>query len=359
MQKIQTETLDDNIYYDLTIINNTNKSVPTKFNQTLINTVVDNPHDYYMSCVRFFLDTSSLPIFLFKDNEYWVSIENVGTSTINSQPVIYVPSFPNPTIESYPEPIYSYQDFIDMINTALATANTAAGTGLNPPYMYYNCTSGLISMLAPTGFATITGNFNIYFNTTLAYFFDNVQTYYYGEGLLTHLDVRWIIKNIGSGQNTSALNSSIPAGYYQMSQEYVSLNKWKGASSIAFKSNRTGIRNSYSTGINNSSIQNSTVSAGAGLPTTQIMTDFIPYIASNDAAGWRGNLLYTPTSQYRLIDLLGNTLNAIDVEVVWRDQQNNEFPVLNLPGTQASIKLIFVKKSLYKNYIQTGFDPKK
>jgi hypothetical protein len=353
MQRVKVETLDDNIYYDISIVNNTPASIPTVINQTLNNNIVDNPQNYYLSCIRFFIDSSALPIFLFQNNAYYVSITNTATSTTSTQPVVYVPPYNTP--ESSPQGIYSYQDFIDMINTALALANAGAGTGLAAPYLYYDCSSGLISLFAVTAFNSTIPNPNlIYFNATLYYFFDNFNIFYQGEGRSDKLDIQLIVKEIGVGQNTSAIDPSIPGGYYRMSQEYVALNRWRGPSSIALKSHRLGIRNSYTTGANNSTNQNSAQTSGFGLPTDTVVTDFIPYIASNDAAGWRGNLVYTPTSQYRLLDLLSPVTNAIDISFWWRDQQNNEYPMENIPGSQSSIKLIFVKKSLYKNFLETG-----
>jgi hypothetical protein len=354
---IKIETKDDNIYYNLSIINNTQGAIPANFNQTLTNYIIDKPEDYYLSCVRFFLDTSSLPIFLFEsDTTYWITVSYDGVDY--PVPVIFTPSFFENS-ELYKNPIYSYQDFINMINTAIVTACAAASVPGDPPYLYYDPkANGLISIFFPTSWETdITDPTvpQLYMNSILYYFFDNFLYYFYGEGLTTHKDYMLRVQSLGNGQNTSTYDISIPAGYYKMSQEYVALNRWKGPSSIAFQSYTMNIRTDYTSGTNNIGDQNSVQTAGTGIPIESNITDFIPYIASNDAAGWRGNLLYTPTSQYRLIDLLGNKQNTIDINIVWRDIYNNAHQFLTAAGSQTSLKLLFVKKSLYKNFKESHF----
>jgi hypothetical protein len=248
-----------------------------------------------------------------------------------------------------------------MINTAITTACSDAAVPGDPPYLYYDTKAGgLISVFFPTSWGTDITNPTIpqlYMNSILYYFFDNFLYYFYGEGLLVHKDYMIRAQSLGNGQNTSTYDSSIPTGYYKMSQEYIALNRWKGPSSIAFQSYTMNIRNDYNSGTNNNSSQNTVQTAGSGLPIESNITDFIPYIASNDAAGWRGNLLYTPTSQYRLIDLLGNKQNSIDINIIWRDIYNNTHQFLTAAGSQTSLKLLFVKKSLYKNYKKSHNPP--
>lgn len=365
--KITKDNSADNIYYDLSVINNTAQKVPAAFLQTLTAPIVNNPEDYYLSCVRFWLDTASIPIFIFQDNAYWVTISYDGES--HSEPVIFTSQ--SAVGQYYPGAVYSYQNFIQMINTALQTAfddfgYTAGVSNLpgvdGPPFLYYDpSVPGLISLYAQTGYdSTLDTPINIYFNNQLYYFFDNFLYYYLGDGLTNHQDYQIIVKNLAQGTNAvtlevwpgDAANDNTPGSitdYYKMSQEYVATNRWRGPSSVAFLTSKLNVRPDYQSGVNNTPEQSATQTAGTGLPTQAQMTDFIAYISSNDAAGWRGGLYYVPESQYRLLDILGGNGRDIDLNIIWKDQQNNEYQFYTLPFTQTSVKLAFVKKSLYKN----------
>jgi hypothetical protein len=58
------------------------------------------------------------------------------------------------------------------------------------------------------------------------------------------------------------------------------------------------------------------------------------------------------TSGLRLSDLLGgsNDLRAIDVSVYYSDNKGNVIPVYIATGETATIKLLFVRKTLFNNW---------
>lgn len=359
------ESNEDNIYYNIALTNNTRVSVPCTFSQQLAASIVDPPADYYCSCVRFEVDGSSIPIFIFEDNTYYITLSyNAGPTgstgispgiTSATVPVVYQPFSLTP---EEGKAVFSYQAFIEMINTTFQNAVNAlialqpGLTGLAAPYMLYNAAQGgLISLYAPVAFDSHLPNpIQIYFNNILYYFFDNFLTVFFGENLPSKQDYQIIVENQHNA-NTNTLDPTVPSGYYRMSQEYVSLFHWWSPTALVFKSTLTGLRPEYTPTTNTSTtslVGNN--SAGSAPSSTQQMTDFVPAISYNDAAGWRSVIVYYPTSQYRLIDILGPQLSKIDLNVVWRDQHNVENQFYLKPLSTASIKLIFVKKSLYKNY---------
>jgi hypothetical protein len=78
-----------------------------------------------------------------------------------------------------------------------------------------------------------------------------------------------------------------------------------------------------------------------------IITDFIPNI--NSPGESRSIAYYNPTSQYRLIDMVSDTpLQKINLKIYWVDISNNIYPLYVSVAQQASIKLAFIRKSLYK-----------
>lgn len=357
------ETKEDSVYYNINMVNNSLTSVRAQFSQSLSSNIVENSNDYYLSCIRFVLDGAGLPIFIFKNNTgapmtvqygYWITLSYGGFS------YSYNLSFTNSN-PFFPNGIYNYGKFIDIINAGFVSAFTSLG-GLvilpvdsAAPYMIYNAPTQLVSLYADANYLeTAMNQITIYFNNTLYDFFNNMREQIFGEGLANHKDYRLLVQDL-YGSNSAPLDPSIPTGFYKMTQEYPSLFRWYDWSNIAFKSNLLGIRPEYSQGVNTSTTSLvSNQSAGSGIPFTSQITDFSIDLTPGDPSAWRGTLYYTPSAQYRLLDIVKQDTNQIDLSIYIVDKQGNEYPFLIVPESNATVKLIFVKKSLYKNYKSDG-----
>jgi hypothetical protein len=344
----------DNIYYNLTLVNNSSVSVPANYVQTLAGNILSDPSQWYCSIIRFSIDGSALPIFVFQPDTYYVSI-SFGTYNA-TYPVEYIPYVPANLSPEGPV-VYSYQAFLQMINAALLAAFTdAAANAFNwpggasaAPYMLLNPANGLISLYAQEAYdSTATAPIQICFNNALFYFFDNFLSQFNGEDRADKKDYQIIVQDL-YGSNTSELDSSIPSGYYRMSQEYPDPGHWVDQSSIVFESNTIGAYPEYTPTSNTSTtLLTGNNQAGQGISTTNQLTDFIPAVPSGDYAQWRGQITYYPSSQYRLFDLVGSDLRQLDVSIRWRDKQSNLWQ-LYIPAFQCvTIKFGFFKKSLYK-----------
>ena len=78
-----------------------------------------------------------------------------------------------------------------------------------------------------------------------------------------------------------------------------------------------------------------------------IITDYI--VHTNLAGEGRSIAVYLPTSQYRLLDMSGESpISGVDVKIYWSDVQGNLYPLSVPPNQQVSLKIGFFKKSLYK-----------
>ena len=74
------------------------------------------------------------------------------------------------------------------------------------------------------------------------------------------------------------------------------------------------------------------------------MTDF--QIDADDLVQTSNQLVYLPTAEYRLIDLLGDTpINAIDINIYWTDQFGTYHQLILARNTQCSVKLLFRNKA--------------
>lgn len=352
--RIDIENKEDNVYFNINLINNNSFSVPCQFSETLGADIVGDSSQYYLSIIRFSIDGASMPIFFFKDFDplvpssgYWVTLSYNGTDY--STPVVFNSIFtPTATTPPYNRSIYFYNAFIYMINTAFSfifSSNPGVfPIGSVPPYLEYDPTNGIISLYAQSAYYDITLStpITIFMNARLFNFFDNFISSFYGEGLLNYKDQQILVINL-NGSNPG------PTGYYKMSQEYQALYHWWDVSLLTFKSTMIGVRPEYVPIANQSTTLNNTGSAGTGIPFQTIMTDFIPDVSSNDPAGFRQDLVYTPSTQYRLIDIVNINTRTVDLIISFKDKQYNEYPFFIQPGKGVTVKMIFAKKSLYKS----------
>ena len=147
------------IYVDLDILNNdqtTNEDPPhLRFEETRNAPFINNTSEYFCTIIRFSLQLgNSLPIFIpriqigqpdVNKTVYSVTIVNRSV-TPNVESTVFLTFSPWNTTVSPPTPplvsqdlstdyyyVNSYQHFVEMINSALAQANTSANTGQYPP----------------------------------------------------------------------------------------------------------------------------------------------------------------------------------------------------------------------------------
>jgi len=187
-------TSPDHVYLDCICTNNTgdNPQVPLAFSEIRDSEIIPNCSDYYLTISRFYMETH-LPVMLMPILTGQSDINKSSLSvtmkfkTFEVQTYLrYVPtnnniSLPNPPLinvdynNNYYD-IYSYQNFIQMLNTAFLNCfnalNTASGgtlTTANFPYMEYDPNAGKGILNADMmGFNnSLQYPISIYFNTEL------------------------------------------------------------------------------------------------------------------------------------------------------------------------------------------------
>jgi hypothetical protein len=121
-------------------------------------------------------------------------------------------------------------------------------------------------------------------------------------------------------------------------QELSTIDTWTPINAIVFTTTSLPIIvNQFSA---SSSIGDKPPSGSTSNEFAFIITD----IQSNDQ-GFRPNVLYTPTAEFRRIDLTGNQpIRNIDISIFWRSTTGALIPMVLASGAQASIKLLFEKK---------------
>jgi len=365
------------VYMDINIVNNdTTGSYPDpdiRFSETRSNVILANPSLYYLSVVRFQLETPDLPLFLCPvqtgQPDVNLSIFSVtlsypvGGVTYEAQKFVqFVPENVNEPVPPAPLTkqdmstryywVSSYQHFINCINTAYANAFTALNAlvvgagGVLPvstaPFLAINNDTCMITLYAE----------KLGYDQALA-----TPIKMYGNAafykLIGAFDVTWFgNRNIVNGKNFQYLcydrnglnGTTIGANaYYKMEQSYVTTPLWCPVKSIVFSCAGLPILPEQ---IATPAIFNSdtTLNLGANANISLQMTDFV--VGLLRGTEYEPNILYSPTI-YRMIDMVGNQpLQSFSINISWQDAFGNQYPLKLFSGTSCQIKLMFRRKSL-------------
>jgi hypothetical protein len=338
---------------------------PAVYNSAKTTAVIDNPADYFCSIVRFTIPLQSIPIFIMPivPNQgnpnltpMVISISYHG-STFSTN-VIYNPANPlqapnqNQTTQIITPYyyVYSAQNLIDSINTAIKVvyaAFAAAFPGPIPPqvtsnfapFFYFDATTQLITLITPSSWA-ITGADQallIVNNYLLNYLpaFDMIDI---GNGNYA-FNIQYRFNNAAAIPfGTTPTN---PPDYIYMQQEFQAMAQWISLRKIVIASSTLPVRNEIVPVINPDGTQSD---SSISYP---IFSDFVPAIST--LGDVRSVAYYVPTSQYRLVDLIGNSpIYNIDLKVSWEDKLGNLYPLYVSVFQQMSFKIAFLHKSLYK-----------
>lgn len=372
----------DMIYYDIVSTNfqSTESEEPfLRFNESRTNPIINNTGEYYLSIVRFSLDTYSLPNFIcqIQPNQgdrdlsiYSLTLEyDDGLGGITTAPQEYVewipqnknavlPVPPNQTNSGFQENTsyyycFQFQYWLEMINLSFGKAMVnlitavPALAGTLQPVLTWDVTTQKAILQAPTAEfnQSNVAKIKIYFNPPMFALFNSFPSFNFGTKNVTlGRNYQMLIADF-TGVNTILLptNPVAPATsvvFTQMFQEFSTIDTWTPIASIVFTSNTIPIiSNQLSAPL---IFNNGQTSSGIGNNANfaQIITDF----ATNQQV-FKPNVLYTPTAEYRRVDMTGNTpLTNIDINVYWRDKLGQLNPFLLASGATAGIKFLFEKK---------------
>ena len=356
---IANENTSDNIYYNIDITNkgevNFKKAI---FEQTRDNSILQNARDYYLSVVRFHIPAYTMPLFINPVhlgqsdlNESALSITLDHNGDIFQQYITYYPgTFLTPpnvsgTITEQPDTryyeVFDYQHLIDMVNTAFsdAFAGLSAPPATSAPVMILDKTNKFFSIIVEDAFYNINtvapaNLIKIYFNFDFQSFFTGmpVRT---GDGLSLGRDVQLMAKyNFNNYYQIPNSSTVLPAELIEMRQQIQTIQTLNPIKNIFFQSNLFPIKGEL-TKVNDSY--------------RKVITDFEPLTNSDNEI--RTDYQFYVQGKLRLIDILSDAeLKKIDFQVYWIDMFDYVH-LLDLPKyTWLTVKILFIKKSLEKNY---------
>lgn len=365
------DTSPTHVYMDISILNNNQGSLPPvqlRFSDTRPKAVIDDPQEWYMSVIRFHIDTISLPCMIPQIktgqpdiNKTIYSFTLKYKTYIYQQYVIFAPQDATskvPTSTSFQDNstgyyfIYSNSYFIRLCNNALLEAYkglsalvVGAGDTLPSayePWLAYDPTSSEIIMncdKAGYDLQFVENPIEIYFNTPCYNLFSSFEfttkTYNDPNGLNFQLNV---FNNLDT--NTMDLTNYTAIQCYQ---EYPSTSTWSCVQSIILTSSNLPINPSIQA---SPQVFNSTTSMQINTQNVNVpvISDF--EVALNTGKEYKPSINYAPYT-YRLIDMYGhNAINQINIEAYWKDIYNNQYPLMLNSNTNANIKILFRKKYL-------------
>jgi hypothetical protein len=321
--------------------------------------VLDKQNNYHLAVVRFTIDTSYTPIFIWpllpnglaNNNYYSVTILNVATGIYYQVFLTYVPQNGTNNFDETYFYVYSYQQMLDMINTALNTAwiNSGSFVGTAPPYMVLNPVTGLFQLVAQYAY----GNpavVKIFFNSYLNNFFDNFDCIRYGGGQPNGADVNILIKNNGnndySGHPPNGYPPSVGNDSYIITQEFNSSYNWNDVRKFVFVSNNMCVRSE------NTTVQ-TTQTVSTNNNKLSIITDFAPLIQNGLSSlnSLRSPQQFYNVGEYRRIDLVSDiALTTIDLQIYFQTSDTN-LHLLYIPAEgYINCKILFEHKNARRGF---------
>lgn len=397
----------DQIYFDLTVTNFQNTTTapqPFYYNEQRTLPFISVPEDYYMSILRFTVETGQLPLFIPSIQPktqqggvppydvnltiYSVTLAYTDPATnITYQAQSFVQWIPQDTSAYVPTSLgsngvqindggyyncYSYSYWIYLVWVAYQRAfgylgQVPYGTGdlslsqqltnagvanpaTFPPFVSWDSTSNtaIITAEYPYTINQLAGvnAIGIYMNAPLFQLFNSFPARYLGyQGVTKGKNFQIELANVG-GLNLTKItipNSVPPAtwtGYY-ITQEYPTIENWSPILAIVFVSNTLPIQpNNVSTPV----VYNNNeviVFGGNNADTANIVTDLV-----SDTGNYRPSLVYIPQAQYRYITLYGNRpLYNLDLSIFYRTKTGQLIPFALNSGGSVTVKFAFIRKT--------------
>ena len=409
------DTDPEYMYYNATIINNRTdvpavdpKDPQIRFQETRSIPIVKDASKYNFSIIRFTMSgpNKDLPLFIpvirtglsNPTNDVNLTLYSVTltmrksgiTYTSGAVPIIYSPETLDANIAPVPLAsslansgqdlttryywVYTYQHWLDLVNTALLTAYTnitvqIAGVITETPKIVYDPPTNLFSILSDTyGFGgsdrTSSGlpapadeEWTMFFNSDMLGLFTNFNNLYV-NGVPT-VNITPIIAPLPEATNQVVISSianqnivnvafpgATPKYYWKTTQEYESNSSiWSPIESIVFVSALLPLVNEM--------IGDPVVfgESNIGLGTQNTQSAFSPIITDvalplTNAYDYRGYIQYAPTAEYRLASFLRSKqpINNIDVQVFWKNRLDGQlYPVNMFNSSSVTLKIMFRK----------------
>lgn len=319
---------DSHIYWSGRMFNNTNGDLPAQIIDQRANELIKDPSKYHMCLVRASIPATHVPIRLWVDNQFKLSIQYSGVDY--SSTLTFTPSAAGSLSNNgY---VYYFEQVIQSINNSLATAWSACSSAATltgaAPYMGWDPTTQLFSLYAEKLRFDIISNPSapkIFFNTPLYRLFPSLQALYYNFNAIYNAFQIYVTDN--------QINNT--AGLLKMTEDVSTVSIWTTVQGFAFMSNSLPVRGEA-------------ISSDRGSSSNveqKIIFDLEMPVGIAPGSGLV--FQYNATSDLRSLDLLSNqSIRTVDVSVyvVYKD---GTYELLQIePSEVVTVKLLFRKISV-------------
>mgnify|MGYP003629802536 CR=1 FL=1 len=385
LNKEKNASNPDQIYFDLQVTNAQSTTQPPpvfSINETRDTPFILVPEDYYLSIVRFSLQTGTLPLFIphiqpaqgdrnLTSYSVTMEYENAGAAIPLTTQQTFINWIPQDLQASLPSPpsatnnglqnnqtgyynCYNYQWFLYQVLQALVTcfatldatlANYLTVTlGAVHPIITWDTTSNTATLFFDAAWTTSPNpHIKFYMNAPLYQLFSSFVAENQGYTGITLGRNQKIIVADFTGANTQVLPYSPNPTLERIAlyQEYSTVSSWSAITSLVFVSNTLPINPSqvsspliFSNGqLSSNGTNNST--------TLNVITDLI-----GDDLQYKPYLVYTPNGSNRYISMNGNQpLKNIDISVYYKLKSGELIPYRLGSGATATLKILFARKT--------------
>lgn len=215
----------DNLYLNINIVNSVSATALKNavYSQRLNRILLDHPDEFKMCFARFSVPITAIPWFSVATNQYQITLAYNGTNFTRS---VVIPSYST----AQPQQAYYVHQFLDGVNTALATAfaalvnqNPGAFQMVNAPFFSFNDVTQLITLVTDTGVwdQNAVQGAAILCNTPLAMLFGNIPQKFFTYNAGTATDSQFIIVTrddntrtnpVPQAQTLGVLSTALTAG---------------------------------------------------------------------------------------------------------------------------------------------------
>jgi len=330
-----------NIYYNASVFNNTGNIVVAEYTSYRNTVLINNPAEYYMRIERFDSSNILIPLMIINDQSLSITID--ATSTGGSVFRQYVPIISNSSLPQLYGHIFDIDVFIEMINSALASAHVGSGAIGNRPIFYSN-RNGELSFLIDEQYYN--NGTEIWFNNNLGLKISSFVLYGgflqndppLQNGKVYRLTYYPSPSNYLSRFPASSTDAANPLLYnlYKVDQQFSSIFLLSDVNRIVVTTSQMPTLREFITGRNDSSVN---VTLGV-LFTVPVNDSFQSLSQKID---------YRPP-QAKLIDIISQEpLNTIDYKVYYQTTNGNLYPVYIEPGKSFEITFGFIHRSINDN----------
>lgn len=337
----------DLVYYNCTLVNNTENRVAAEINDSRSMPIVQVPEDWEMSIVRFDIDSLLLPIALFPMG---TGPNTQLSMTFRSSGVDYGPFY----VQSL-EPTGFVQSIAlgtEMINDTIKNAWPLIGGSRPqfPPRFVWDPITQLFRLYFSADYLTTYNDFTIYVSDVFYKYMYAFPAIIIGPNEPLHKDVMLFTWNPefvnAAATNRVGLPMALQSPGYYPAGNLVYLEQ--SAKSI---SNWAAVRTIYVTTSSLPSYQESipgNVGYGQNSQTTTnslaMVTDFVIPQDQNPMEA-HNRIEYLPTAEYRMISLGGRSpLYRVELKAWWTSFSGGQYPIILPPNGVFAAKLMFRRK---------------